>query len=160
MVKTAKYKYSGEKIDFTNSSGTAIAVGDVIPLVNRIGIALESIDDGDVDTVAVSECFELPAINTVAFAVGDRVFWDVTAQKLTNVGLGNTPAGEVTEIKEQAGTTAVINICCGGFDRQANITDISTTNGSDATTTQALANANKAKINEILATLRSSGVIG
>lgn len=39
------------------------------------------------------------------------------------------------------------------------IADIATANGSDAATTQALANATKATVNTILAALRTAGVI-
>lgn len=39
------------------------------------------------------------------------------------------------------------------------VANIATANGSDAATTQALANANKAKINELLGELRKAGVI-
>lgn len=39
------------------------------------------------------------------------------------------------------------------------ITDVSTANATDLTTAQALANANKAKINALLAELRLRGII-
>lgn len=39
------------------------------------------------------------------------------------------------------------------------VANIATANGSDPATTQALANANKAKINELLGELRKAGVI-
>ena len=41
----------------------------------------------------------------------------------------------------------------------ANVTNVTTPDGSDAGTTQTLANANKAKINQILAALRSAGLL-
>lgn len=39
------------------------------------------------------------------------------------------------------------------------VADITTANGSDATTTQALANATKAKVNELLGVLRDAGLL-
>ena len=39
------------------------------------------------------------------------------------------------------------------------VTDISTADGSDAATTQALANATKAKVNELLGELRTAGLL-
>ena len=38
--------------------------------------------------------------------------------------------------------------------------DITTANGSDAGTTQTLANANKAKLNTLMANLRAAGILG
>lgn len=46
-----------------------------------------------------------------------------------------------------------------GFNVVAAVADISTANGSDPATTQALANANKAKINELLGKLRTAGIL-
>lgn len=47
----------------------------------------------------------------------------------------------------------------GAFDPQPAIANIATADGSDPATTQALANATKAKVNAILAALRAAGVI-
>lgn len=47
----------------------------------------------------------------------------------------------------------------GGTFPAAAVADIATADGSDAATTQALANANKAKINDLLAKLRTAGVL-
>ena len=47
----------------------------------------------------------------------------------------------------------------GVVTKQAAITNVTTADATDATTAAALANADKAKINAILAALRSAGVI-
>tara|TARA_R100000656_G_scaffold123720_1_gene100609 strand:+ start:706 stop:1011 length:306 start_codon:yes stop_codon:yes gene_type:complete len=44
-------------------------------------------------------------------------------------------------------------------DPAAAVDDVDTADGSDAATTQALANANKAKINELLVSLRAAGFL-
>jgi hypothetical protein len=46
-----------------------------------------------------------------------------------------------------------------GGRQVANIAAIATADGSDPATTQALANANKAKINAILAAMKASGAM-
>lgn len=51
-----------------------------------------------------------------------------------------------------AGSTSLVT-------KQAAIADVSTANATDLATAQALANANKVKINAILAVLRSAGII-
>lgn len=47
----------------------------------------------------------------------------------------------------------------GSNPQAAAVADVTTPNGSDAATTQTLANANKAKINELLASLRAAGIL-
>jgi hypothetical protein len=63
-------------------------------------------------------------------------------------------------ITNKADADALIAAIESGSNPQgAAVADVSTANGSDPATTQALANANKAKINELLASLRAAGII-
>lgn len=100
----------GKTIDYTNGGGTTIAYGAVIALTNCIGIAGEAIAAGEVGSVHLEGAFELAAINTAAFAVGDRLFWDASASKLTKTAAGNTPAGICVATKLEAGTTAWVKL--------------------------------------------------
>ena len=104
------YIQKGETIDYTNGGATAIVYGAVIPLTNCIGIAGETIAVGAIGSVNLEGVFELAAINTAAFSVGDRLFWDASASKLTNVSAGNTPAGLCVEGKLEAGTVARVKL--------------------------------------------------
>ncbi|TZE81996.1 DUF2190 family protein [Calorimonas adulescens] len=103
------YIQKGYIIDFTNSTGTDIAYGDVVPIGARIGIAAEDIAKDATGSLNVSGVFELPADNTAAFAVGDEVYWDDAGSKLTKTA-GAIKAGWVIEPKAQAGTTAKVKI--------------------------------------------------
>lgn len=104
------YVQRGKTIDYTNNGASAIAYGAVIPLITRIGIAGEAIAVGATGSVQVEEVFELPAVNDTAFAVGDQLYWDSAAGKLTKTATDNTPAGWCVEPKAQAGTTAKVKI--------------------------------------------------
>ncbi|AYO30249.1 DUF2190 family protein [Biomaibacter acetigenes] len=103
------YIQKGYIIDFTNSTGADIAYGDVVPIGARIGIAAEDIAKDATGSLNVSGVFELPADNTVAFAVGDEVYWDNVGGKLTKTA-GTYKAGWVIEPKALAGTTAKVKI--------------------------------------------------
>jgi len=70
----------------------------------------ETIEVGATGSVHVSGVFELPAINTAAFAVGDDLYWDPNAGVLTNVAENNVPAGWATEPKAETETTARVKI--------------------------------------------------
>jgi len=99
----------GKTIDYVNG-GSAIAYGDVVPLTNGIGIAGEAIAASATGSVHLEGVWELAAINSVAFAVGDRLFWDATNEELTKVSAENTPAGICVEAKLTAGTTAKVKL--------------------------------------------------
>ncbi len=104
------YIQEGKTIDYTNAGAAAIAYGDVVGLTNRIGIAGENIAVGATGSVHVTGVYEFPAINTAAFGVGDKLYYDTAAGKITNVETGNIPAGWATEPKLLAGTTARVKI--------------------------------------------------
>jgi predicted RecA/RadA family phage recombinase len=108
------YIQKGDVIDYINP-GAAIAYNDVVNLTTRIGIAAENIAVGATGSVAVTGVYELPAINTDSFAVGDALYWDPVANNLTNIALGNVPAGWATEAKLLAGTTARVRLSDSSF---------------------------------------------
>lgn len=108
MAKQAIFIQNGKTIDYTATA--AIAVGEVVPMVTIIGVAQTDIANGDTGTLVIDGVFECPAINSVAFAVGDQLYWDDTANQLTKVSTSNTPAGKCTAIKGTTATTAQIKI--------------------------------------------------
>lgn len=62
-------------------------------------------------------------------------------------------------ITNKADADALIAAIDSGSAVGVAVANIATADGSDAATTQALANATKAKVNELLASLRGAGVI-
>lgn len=107
----AKFIQKGGTLDFTNSTAAVIAYGDVIPATTRILVAGENIAVGAIGSAQAKGVFELPADNTVAFAVGDQLYWDNTNKKLNKTASGNTPAGFSAEVKALTGTTG--RVCIG-----------------------------------------------
>lgn len=108
MAKEATFVQRGENIDFTAAAD--IAYGAVVPLVTRVGVALENITNGTTGSVAVTGVFEAAAVTGTAFAVGDTLYWDNTAKKLTKTSTDNTPAGWATEVKASATAMACVKI--------------------------------------------------
>lgn len=100
----------GDTIDYLNPGPAPIQYNSVVNLATRIGVAGENIAVGATGSLHVSGVFELPAVNNVAFAVGDELYWDPVAGVLTNVQAGNVPAGWATEPKAQADTLARVKI--------------------------------------------------
>lgn len=152
------YVQPGERMEYANA-GSAISAGDVVVLENRIGIALTDISaTTGVGTVELCGVYELDAVNDDAFGQGEQLYWDSSAGKLTQVGAGNTPAGIAFEAKASSGTTARVQLTPMP-KRAANVAAEATADGSDAATTQALANALKTKVNAILTALKDAGLM-
>lgn len=107
----------GETIDYLNP-GAAIIYGAVVNLTSRIAIAGEAIATGAIGSIHVTGVFQLPAINNAPFAVGDTLYWDPVALNLTNVAVGNIPAGWATETKLLAGAVARVRLGDNSYVQQ------------------------------------------
>lgn len=107
----AIYKQPGKTITYTNPSAVAeIPYKTIIDLDTRVGIAAETIAAGGSGSVEVEGVYEFPAINTAAFDQGQELYWDAVAEKITNDGTDNTPAGWAFAAKLQAGTTVSVKL--------------------------------------------------
>lgn len=100
----------GKTIDYSNGGASAIGYKDVIPMVTRIGVAAEDIAIGATGSVNVEGIYELPAVTTTAFVVGDQLYWDTAAGNLTANSAGNVPAGWCVEAKATATAVAKVKI--------------------------------------------------
>lgn len=95
-----KYVTEGKVIPWTNTTGAAVAVDQVVKVGSSIGVALGAIAIGAVGSVALEGVFSgVPKVSAAVFAQGEKLIFDVSA----NGGLGAfddssaTPAtGDVT----------------------------------------------------------------
>lgn len=95
-----KYVTEGKVIPWTNTTGAAIAVDQVVKVGSSIGVALGAIAIGATGSVALEGVFSgVPKVSAAVFAQGEKLVFDVSA----NGGLGAfddssaTPAtGDVT----------------------------------------------------------------
>ena len=93
-------KATGNTVRWTNGTSADVASGDVVVIGDRIGIAAGDIA-ADADGVLVVEgIFELPAAADETWDLGDQLYWDATAEELTETASGNTPAGFAAEDKD------------------------------------------------------------
>ncbi|MCM0759602.1 DUF2190 family protein [Sporomusa sphaeroides DSM 2875] len=94
----------GSTIDYTAVAD--ISVGDVVPLgTTAIGIAKTNITTGDTGALATAGQGDVVAETGVAWAIGDIVYWDDTANKGTKTATGNARLG--TAIATKASAAAV-----------------------------------------------------
>ena len=148
----------GKKLDYVNDTGSAIAAGAVVLLATGlIAIAHDNIAIGVTGVVYIGEVHELPKKSTDTFVPYQEVVWDATPGELTETLTAGVPAGLIVEEAGNGTTTAkiLINAKLGG----AYVAQVGTADGSDAATTQALANALKASHNALLTALKTAGII-
>lgn len=89
----------GDVIPWINTTGNAVASGQLIVMGHILGIALVAIAAGATGSVAVEGVFTVPKVSGAVFAQGEKLVFDVSA----NSGAGAfddsaaTPAtGDVT----------------------------------------------------------------
>lgn len=104
----AKYVQRGETIDFINNTSADIVAGEVISLSNRIGVAATAIPVGTKGAINVMGVYDLPALTTEAFTIGQTVYFK--DGKVQGTETDATPAGWIIEPKSQAGTIARVKI--------------------------------------------------
>ena len=110
MASATRFVQKGVNLDYVNSSGSDIAYLQIIPLTERIVIALSAIPAGETGAVTDEGVWEIPAKNTEAFSFGDPLYWDNTNHYLTKTAAGHIPAGIAAAAKAQTDTTALINL--------------------------------------------------
>ncbi|WP_314436970.1 DUF2190 family protein [Massilia timonae] len=94
------YVSEGDVLDFTNTTGAAIASGSVVTIGKRVGIALADIPVGGTGTASVTGVWAVPRLTTDDTAQGELLYWDPvnarvteTAGSLNLAGYAAAPAG-------------------------------------------------------------------
>lgn len=108
-MATATYWKEGDNLAWTNGTGSAVAVGEIVPLKGRVFVAADAIAATADGTLYSKGAFSFPAVNTEAFAFGDRLYWNAGTGKVQKT-VTITYAGVCVEAKLQAGTTAKVVI--------------------------------------------------
>lgn len=141
-----------------HTAGGTITAGSPVIFGNRVGIAMVDMVSGDVKSIEMEGVFSVNKVSAQAWAAGDEIFWDAGASLFTTVATGNTQAGYATEAAANPTAKGELKLS-PGVKQSAVIAAVSTADGSDAATTQALANALKASHNSLLAALKASGLM-
>lgn len=101
MAKEAIEVQEGDVIDYTLTG--AVDVGDVVPLgTGMIGIAMNSGLTGEVIGLKIEDVYEINGATADAIAIGDVVYFDVTARAITTTATANTRAGRAVSAKSAA----------------------------------------------------------
>lgn len=124
----------GEVIDFTNSTGSAIASGDVVIKGKIVGVAHGDIAaNGGIGAVAISGVFRLALVASLAITAGDRVYWDSTGKVVTKTAT-DSPLGYAVTSQSANDATVDVLIVPGGSEASvaADVTALTDNSGGTA----------------------------
>ena len=94
------------------NSGSDIASGDVVPLTNRLGIAVGDIPQNKTGVLDIEGHFELPKQSGVALALDAKVYWDNAGQEADDDN-GNQFAGLCAKAALAGDATVVVDLNVG-----------------------------------------------
>lgn len=150
----------GERINYTNATGSDIASGDVVVIGNLVGIAVTDIADASTGAVALEGVYSLTKETPLAISQGDELFWSVANNEVTKTAT-DKPIGVAFAGAGSADTTVDVKIYGqgNGIPAAATVAAVTTADGSDPATTQALANQLKTTVNDILTSIKAAGLM-
>lgn len=156
------YKQPGKVLTFTAPSGGVVS-GSAYMMGAILAVALASAAETEPFEGQVEGVWTLDKTSAQAWTVGAKIYWNASTSKADSDATTGPLIGVATEVADNPSSTGVVRLNGGAADMsegpQAAIADIETADGSDAATTQALANATKATVNTLLAELRLAGII-
>lgn len=108
----------GDVIPWTNTSGAAVASGQVVAIGHTLGVALVAIAIGATGSVAVEGVFTVPKVPAAVFVQGEKLVWDASASAFDDSAAAPA-AGDITggAVAWSAGsdgqTTAMVKLTPG-----------------------------------------------
>lgn len=155
---------NGHTLSHVVTSGeSSIASGEVVVVGAMIGVACTAGTYAAGDSVAVNlnGVYLLDKTTSLAITQGDRVFYNTSTKKITKT-VSDNPIGFAFTTEVDAATTVQVLLDPeqnGSLAQSTVVAAITTVDGSNAGTTQTLANDTKAKVNQILAALKVAGLM-
>ena len=160
----------GEKLDYTNSSGSTIAGGAVVTVAGRVGVVVADILDTETGTVYLEGVHQLAKATSESWAVGDELYWDGSASKLTKTAAANTHAGFAVAVAASDATSGRVKLSPETLNKAANVAALgATTNlvgvdgaGSNAAPlagTETRLDAIETKVDAILTSMKNAGLM-
>lgn len=147
---TNKYQ-DGDKLDYTNSSGSTIAGGALVVISpSLVGVAHDDIPDGETGVLHIKGVFTLTKKSTDTIDYGQPVYWDATPGEITETASAGTRCGVATETKGNGVTEIKVLLNTGTPVAQA---------ATQADSAAADVAGVVADLNALLAKLKAAGIM-
>lgn len=151
--------HEGEVIDYV--AGGTVTSGDVLFSGILPGVALNSGISGDIISMQIRGVFKLDKTTSLVISQGDKLYFNTGTKRVTKT---NTDKYIGVAVKAEVSAATTVNVLLtpdtnAVTNQAAVVAAVATANGSDAATTQALANALKTTVNNILTELKAAGLM-
>ncbi len=103
-----KYIAQGDVLQYTAPANKSS--GDVVAIGKRVGVCITDIASGSTGAIQVEGVWELPKQTPDSIGMGDEVYFDSGAGKITSILSGNVKAGYATAAAGSAATTVRVKI--------------------------------------------------
>jgi predicted RecA/RadA family phage recombinase len=149
------FRFPGRSIQWTNTTGADVKSGDPVVIGERVGCAAVDIAIGATGTVDLGGVFEWPKVAGV-LVQGDKLYYDTVAKNFTKTAAGNVRAGFAFQAQANGDLTTFVFLDPTP-GKAVFVAQIATADATDLASSEALANANKVKINALLTALINAG---
>lgn len=103
-------KFIGDSLTLIVGVGEIVKSGDIVLRNDIIAIASNDGIEGDEITGQLEGVFEVPKEAPLVISMGDKLYFDATAKKVTKTAMGNTPCGHAYQDALSAATTAYLRL--------------------------------------------------
>lgn len=147
-------------MDWTNGTGTDVASGQPVHVGAFTCVAVGVIKNGESGVLARKGVYQFKKDTPLVISQGDSVFWSTADKEVTKTATDKY-LGIAAKSAASNDTTVIVDIAdaAGEINRAASVATVATANGSDAATTQALANQLKTTVNAILSALKNADLM-
>ena len=105
----------GKVKPYKNTAATTIKAGELVPIGDLFGVALNDIAQNETESVYLCGVFDnLPKTASQAWADGQKVYWNATPKKLTTAASDNKFVGYAWGAAAAADTTATVKLATVG----------------------------------------------
>lgn len=105
----ATYWQKGDMLDYTPTD-KAVALGEVVSLTTRIGIAADTIAQNSTGPVAVTGVFQMAKADSEAIEMGAAVYYAAESDHITATQGDNIPAGYAVAKAESSDKTVLVKL--------------------------------------------------
>ena len=102
--------YVQDGLQLTLTAPELVSSGAVVIAGSIAGVALGGASAGQPVDVAVTGVFDLPKVGAQILSLGEPVFWDSTADLVTETASGNTRIGTVVKAAGAGVTTVAVRL--------------------------------------------------
>lgn len=107
----ATYIQRGETLDYLNTTGGTIKLGDIVKLGTRAGVAGDDIPAGEIGAVHVTGVYEMPKAASEALAVGDTLYLNAAGAATKTKAELTVVLGYAVAAAQAADATCRVRLC-------------------------------------------------